>query len=235
MMNRRRKGIYDGVNPMTGVTIPKGKKHGRKRLAYTLEEVEKHLELFSGKKPIVILTEDGAYTPEIAQSVVRATIGVAAFAGLRQGEIRGQWWEDDDGDILNIRRSVWRTHLKDETKTHEDDEDPGVVPIIKPLRGSCSMRSNRRMLLAGCSRIRLAVHWTWTILPTVSSSPFLRMNGLEWKGWHAYSSRPVNESEKTRCAGHCEPSDPQARRRENDAAVLHQDRARRCHRRHEAA
>ncbi len=44
----RRKGIYDGVNPMTGVTIPKGKKHGRKRLAYTLEEVEKHLELFSG-------------------------------------------------------------------------------------------------------------------------------------------------------------------------------------------
>jgi hypothetical protein len=30
----KRKGIYDGVNPMTGVTIPKGKKHGRKRPAY---------------------------------------------------------------------------------------------------------------------------------------------------------------------------------------------------------
>jgi hypothetical protein len=24
--------------------------------------------------------------------------------------------------------------LKEETKTHEDDEDPGVVPIIEPLR-----------------------------------------------------------------------------------------------------
>jgi hypothetical protein len=34
----KRKGIYEGVNPMTGGTIPKGKKHGRKRLAYTLEE-----------------------------------------------------------------------------------------------------------------------------------------------------------------------------------------------------
>jgi hypothetical protein len=34
--------------------------------------------------------------------------------------------------VFNIRRSVWRTHLKDETKTHEDDEDPGVVPILKP-------------------------------------------------------------------------------------------------------
>ena len=93
----KRKGIYDGVNPMTGVTIPKGKKHGRKRLAYTLEEVEEHLELFSAAKPIVILVGDGAYTPEIAQSIVRAAIGVAPFAGLRQGEIWGQWWEDDDG------------------------------------------------------------------------------------------------------------------------------------------
>ena len=59
----KRKGIYDGVNPMTGVTIPKGKKHGRKRLAYTLEEVEQHLELFSGIEPMVIPTEDGPGTP----------------------------------------------------------------------------------------------------------------------------------------------------------------------------
>ena len=130
----KNEGIYDGINPMTGVYIPKGKRHGRKRLAYTLEEVEKHLELFSGTGPIVISTEDGPYTPEITQRVVRAVIGVAAFGGLREGEIRGQWWEDDDGDVLNIRRSVWRTHLKDETKTHEDDEDPGVVPIIESLR-----------------------------------------------------------------------------------------------------
>jgi integrase len=181
----RRKGIYDGVNPMTGVTIPKGRKHGRKRLAYTLEEVEKHLELFSGTKPIVIPTEDGAYTPEIAQSVVRATIGVAAFAGLRQGEIRGQWWEDDDGDILNIRRSVWRTHLKDETKTHEDDEDPGVVPIIKPLR-----------LFLDAIKPENASGWMFpnTIggaldldnLADRVVKPVFKANGLEWKGWHAY-------------------------------------------------
>jgi hypothetical protein len=130
----KRKGIYEGVNPMTGVSIPNGKRHGRMRLAYALEEVEKHLGLFSGTEPLVILTEDGPYTPEITQGVVRAVIGVAAFAGLREGEIRGQWWEDDDGGILNIRRSVWKTHLKDETKTSEDDDDPGVVPIIEPLR-----------------------------------------------------------------------------------------------------
>jgi len=181
----RNEGVYDGINPMTGVYIPKGKKHGRKRLAYPLEEVEKHLELFSGTKPIVIPTEDGAYTPEIAQTVVRTAIGVAAFAGLRQGEIRGQWWEDDDGDILNIRRSVWRTHLKDETKTHEDDEDPGVVPIIKPLR-----------LLLDAIKPENASGWMFpnTIggaldldnLADRVIKPVFKANGIEWKGWHAY-------------------------------------------------
>jgi hypothetical protein len=74
------------------------------------------------------------YTPEVSQGVVRAVISVAAFAGLREGEIRGQWWEDHNGDVLNIRALCWRTHLNDETKTHEDDDDPGVVPIIEPLR-----------------------------------------------------------------------------------------------------
>jgi len=162
----KRKDIYDGVNPMTGVTIPKGKKHGRKRLAYSLEEVEKHLELFSGKQQIIIPTEDGFYTPQIRQGVVRAVIGVAAFAGLREGEIRGQWWADDDGDVLNIRRSVWRTHLNDETKTHEAEEDPGVVPIIEPLR--VLLDAVKPEVASGwMSRIRLAGRWIWTISPTV--------------------------------------------------------------------
>jgi integrase len=181
----KRKGIYNGVNPMTGVTIPKGKKHGRKRLAYTLEEVERHLELFSGSEPIVISTKDGPYTPDISQTVVRAVIGVAAFAGLREGEIRGQWWEDDEGHILNIRRSVWRTHLKDETKTHEDEEDPGVVPIIKPLR-----------LLLDAIKPENAPGWMFpnTIGGTLDLDnladrvikPVLKANGLKWKGWQAY-------------------------------------------------
>jgi len=181
----KRKGLYEGVNPMTGVTIPKGKKHGRKRLAYTLEEVGKHLELFSGTEPIVISTDDGPYTPEISQRLIKAVIGVAAFAGLREGEIRGQWWEDDDGKVLNIRRSVWRSHLKYETKTHEDEEDPGVVPIIEPLR----------LVL---DAIKPENPSGWMFPNTIGGAldldnladrvikPVFKANGLEWKGWHAY-------------------------------------------------
>ena len=181
----KRKGIYDGVNPMTGVSIPKGKKHGRKRPACTLEEVERHIELFSGSAPIVVSTEDGPYTPEVSQGVVRAVIGVAAFAGLREGEIRGQWWEDDEGDVLNIRRSVWRTHLNDETKTHEDEDEPGVVPIIRPLRSILDAIKPE-----GASG--------WIFPNTIGGAldldnladrvikPMLKANGLKWKGWHAY-------------------------------------------------
>jgi integrase len=181
----KNEGIYDGINPMTGVYIPKGKKHGRTRLAYTLEEVEKHLELFSGTNPIVIPTENGPYTPEITQGVVRAVIGVAAFAGLREGEVRGQWWEDVDGEVLNVRRSVWRTHLKDETKTHEDDEDPGVVPIIGSLR-----------FVLDAIKPENASGWMFPNtmggaldldnLADRVIKPIFKANGIEWKGWHAY-------------------------------------------------
>src|SRR6266481_7945520 len=81
----KRVGIFDGVNPMQNVSIPKGKKHGRKRLAYSLEEIEQHLDLFR-RDPIVIRRDDGSlYTPQILAGVVRAVIGVGAFAGLREG------------------------------------------------------------------------------------------------------------------------------------------------------
>ena len=64
-----------------------------------------HLDLFSGKS-ITVHGQDGSvHTPEVSASTVRAQIAVAAFAGLRHGEIRGLWWEDDEEDRLTIRRS----------------------------------------------------------------------------------------------------------------------------------
>jgi integrase len=181
----KRKGLFDGVNPMQGVYIPKGKKHGRKRSTYTLAEIEQHLDLFKSD-PILIFNEDcTTYAPEISVGVIRAVIGVAAFAGLREGEVRGLWWEDDELSVLNIRRSVWRSIVLDETKTHEDEEDPGVVPIIQPLR---------RML----DQVRPQAGSGWMFGNTIGGAldldnladrvikPVLKANGLKWKGWHAY-------------------------------------------------
>ena len=116
------------MNPMQGVSIPKGRKHGRKRQAYSLEEIQQHHRLFSDDKLLVITKKDGSvYRPELAARVVGGIIGAASFAGMREGELRGLWWEDDDGDVLNIQRSVWRTHLKEDTKTGEDEPAVAVI------------------------------------------------------------------------------------------------------------
>jgi integrase len=72
-----------------------------------------------------------------------------------------------------------------ETKTHEDAEDPGFVPIIQPLR-----------LLLDAIKPENASGWMFpnTIggaldlenLADRVIKPVFKANGLEWKGWHAY-------------------------------------------------
>ena len=180
----RNLGLYEGVNPTTGVRIPKGKKHGRKRLAYSLEEILEHLELFKTDPIVVNVTDEGPYKPEVRAAIVRAVVGVAAFGGLRKGEIRGLWWDDDGKDVLSICRSMWRLTLKN-TKTDEDADEPGLVPIIKPFR----------LLLDAIK----PSHASGFIFPnTVGGAldldnladrvirPTLKANGLLWKGWQAY-------------------------------------------------
>jgi integrase len=178
----KRLGFVDH-NPIHGVSVPKGRRHGRKRFAYSLEEIEAHLDLFSANS-IRVQCGETVYTPTVSSATIRALIAVAAFAGLRHGEIRGLWWEDDDDDRLMIRRSVWRTLVKD-TKTYEDEENPGVVPIIRPLR-----------VLLDAIRPENAYGWIFpnriggaldlTNITERVIKPVFEANGLEWKGWHAY-------------------------------------------------
>lgn len=75
--------------------------------------------------------------------------------------------------------------MNEETKTHEDEDDPGVVPIIEPLR---------RVLDA----IKPKMASGWMFPNTIGGAldldnladrvikPVLEANGLKWKGWHAY-------------------------------------------------
>ena len=202
----RNLGLYDGTNPTTGVRVPKGRKHGRKRLAYGLEEILNHLELFS-QNPIVVpqslprkrksdlrrrkriareLSPDteNSYLPKISASIVRAIIGVTAFAGLRKGEIRGLWWDDDRIDVLGICRSVWNSTVKS-TKTEEDIDDPGLVPVIRPLRLLLdAIKPERAAGFIFVNSIGGAIDLD--NLADRVIKPIFKANGMEWKGWHAY-------------------------------------------------
>ncbi|MBB5064889.1 tyrosine recombinase XerC [Granulicella mallensis] len=197
----RNLGVYDGANPTTGVRIPKGKKHGRKRLAYSLDEILRHLGLFTSD-PIIVpqplprkrkttrITrrrtgiKAEVYVAGISASQMRAIIGVTAFAALRKGEIRGLWWDDDRGEVLAICRSVWNSTLKS-TKTEEDVDEPGLVPVIRPLR-----------LLLDAIRPEMAAGFMFPNrcggaldLDNIADrilKPVFEANGMQWKGWQAY-------------------------------------------------
>jgi len=197
----RNLGVYDGANPTTGVRIPKGRKHGRKRLAYSLDEILRHLELFTSD-PIIVpqplprkrktarITrrrtgiKAEVHVAGISADHRRHRLRVTAFAALRKGEIRGLWWDDDRGEALAICRSVWNTTVKS-TKTEEDVDDPGLVPIIRPLR-----------LLLDAIRPETAVGFIFPNrcggaldLDNIADrvlKPVLEANGMQWKGWQAY-------------------------------------------------
>jgi integrase len=96
-------------------------------------------------------------------------------ASLEPSLLSNHFWVTPDG----------RTHLKNETKTQEDGDDPGVVPIIQPLR--FVLDAIKPEHLSG-----------WMFPNAIGGSLDLdnlsdrviklvfKANGLRWKGWHAY-------------------------------------------------
>jgi integrase len=138
-----------------------GKRSDPQRYAYTLAEVQWMLENL----------------PEPARTVV----AVAAFTGLRESEIRGLRWEDYDGQVLHVRRSIWRTHVG-ETKT---PESKNAVPVIAPLR---KIIDAHRKTLNGAggwmfqgAKKRFALH-----LDNLRARDMEPVLGDRWHGWHAF-------------------------------------------------
>lgn len=191
----RRVGVLDGNNPIQGVSVPKGRAHGRSTRFYSLEEIERALSIL----------------PEPARTVV----AVAGFTGLREGEIRGLRWEDYDAGEFRIQRTVWRVHVQAKTKTGEDAEAPGIVPVILPLRelltGLMTTKTAASGLRPSASALRAGnplfvpgqemapAQAFGYVFPNSKGGPLslnnlvnrvirplFQAHGLEWKGWHAF-------------------------------------------------
>jgi integrase len=60
----------------------------------------------------------------------RTVIAVAAFAGLRRGEIEGLLWEAYDGSVLKVMRAMWKG-IEGEPKSKKSKAG---VPVIGPRR-----------------------------------------------------------------------------------------------------
>jgi len=105
---------YGDVNPASGVKIRCANKKG-KTFAYSLDDI---------KALLAALAEPS-----------RVLMAVAAYTGLRRGEIVGLKWEDYDGKVIHVRRNICfgqKGEMSVEPPKTEASEAP--VPVIAPLR-----------------------------------------------------------------------------------------------------
>jgi integrase len=132
-------------------------------------------------------SEQYAYTLDEIKTIMkqlgepaRTVVAVAAFAGLRESEIRGLRWIDYDGELLHIRRKVWRGHVG-KTKSKESQNS---VPVIQPPRKILDSHKRRdglsEWIFAGMKE-GLALH-----LDNLARLDIRPVLGNRWYGWHAF-------------------------------------------------
>jgi len=158
----KNEGLFDGVNPMYGVILPKAREP-KETYAYSLDEITRMLDVL----------------PQPANAVV----AVAAFTGLRKGEITGLEWEDYQGSLLNVRRSIWKGHV-----TPPKGKSAGTVPVI-PALALMIERYRAGAPQAGSGpmfRSRIGSPLDLDNLRQRVIVPALKAIGLEWHGWHAF-------------------------------------------------
>jgi integrase len=159
----KRQGVINSENPVRDVVLPKGKPAGETH-AYSLKEITQMLKVL----------------PEPASTIV----AVAAFTGVRKGELRGFLWENYDGEQVLISQSFWRGHAL-EPKTRQSKAPVPVIAQLAQLLDSHRCLSgnpaNGLMFLSPAGKpINLDALAADVIVPLVTKT------GVQWHGWHAF-------------------------------------------------
>jgi integrase len=135
------QGYYLGPNPVSLAEVGAGKP-SKVMPHYLLDEVRQLLTVL----------------PEPA----RTAVAIAAFTGLRRGEIEGLRWEDILPDAVRVERSVWAGKTYD-TKTQASKS---LVPLIPALR-----------VILQAHRLRSENPSTGPLFPTRNGTP-VSLNNL---------------------------------------------------------
>ena len=160
----KNEGAFDGANPVRDVHIPSNAREPRETYAYNLNQICRVLESL----PLL----------------PKASVATAAFAGLREGELRGLEWTDYEGDVLHVNRSVW----KDVVNGPKTRASANPVPVIRQLaeilsayRSSMGNPTSGIMFHAGAGE-----HLDFDKLAQRTIRPVVDLIGLEWHGWHGF-------------------------------------------------
>lgn len=181
----KQQDYFQGENPARDSAINPKSAEPQETYAYTLDEIQTILAL---------LTEPAA-----------TVFAVAAFMGLRHGEIQGLLWESYRDGELYVSRSIWNGRVS-EPKTRKGR---APVPVIRQLADRLEMhRLRSRNPLNGPifanslgNPLSLGSLVNRVILPTLNRCeacgksdsnhqgavhPYVRDGRIpEWRGWHA--------------------------------------------------
>jgi integrase len=174
----------DNTNPVTEVKV-RGRKGERKTetFAYSLDDI---------KTILGSLTEPS-----------KVLMAVAAYSGLRRGEIVGLQWADYTGKAIWVRRNICfgqRGEMSVELPKTESSEAP--VPVIAPLRKILDAWKSKADMTEGCWIFQAGFtrkQHPETLLDAASLTPLSPQNalrdviapalekaGIEWHGFHAF-------------------------------------------------
>jgi len=179
-----RLGLREGdVNPASGVKINCVKGKG-KTFAYALDEI---------KSLLAALMEPS-----------KVLMAVAAYTGLRRGEIVGLKWEDYDGQVIWVRRNICFGEKGEMSVELPKTEASGApVPVIAPLRGILDAWKAKAQVTDDCwifqaGFTRKKDH-PETLLDAAKLTPIspanilrdvvhpaLKKANIEWLGYHAF-------------------------------------------------
>lgn len=160
----KNDGAFDGANPVDGVLIPWDAREPGETHAYDLTQVLQILD----RLPLLI----------------KSLVAIAAFAGLRLGELRGLEWTDYNGTELTINRSIWRS-VVGPPKTRASRNSVPVIPALAEI-----LDEYRRSM--GNPETGVIFH-SGNRLPINADKvgrrvirPTLKAIHLPWCGWHAF-------------------------------------------------
>ncbi|MGA2690206.1 MAG: hypothetical protein ABSE85_19260 [Candidatus Korobacteraceae bacterium] len=105
----KQQGYYMGENPVRDTATSPKATAPQETYAYDLNEIQQMLSVM----------------PEPAATI----FAVAAFTGLRRGELQGLRWEDYEDGQIRVSRAIWEGHVND-PKT---GRSKGAVPLIKQV------------------------------------------------------------------------------------------------------
>jgi integrase len=175
MRHAAREGCMDfdadkGNSPVQAALIPGRAPKTKNKSAYTRAEVDTMLRLLSDP--------------------ARTVVAVAAFSGLRAGEIRGLQWSDlEPGDQdhlpqLQVRRSVWRKHTTD-PKTQSSANAVPLIPLLserlEAWRRACGNPVSGPMFPNAAGNPISLDSLYWRAMRVV-----LQKAGVRWTGWHSF-------------------------------------------------